>query len=413
MIKKDEIEIRIRELSAKIKGIAATASEKLGYDKWPYEKKRKVMFVLLIFLFLLPFVLRGCFGPSKNNAPQARPVQTALAVKKDVPIYLDSFGKMVSIRDVDITSQVTGKILEVRFTQGEEVKAGDHLFLVDPAPYQAILDEAEARVAQDTALMRLKFDTLERNLRLFEKGLISKQEIEQYETDLDAAKATVDLDRASVDAARINLTHCDIVSPVDGLAGRRQVDSGNIVSANSSTVLVNIKVMDELYVDFTLAEKHLSSVRSAMSKGQLKVEITVLGADDVSVSARLDLVDNFVDDKTGAFTLRALADNKNRLLWPGQFVDIRLILGEEKDAVLVPYASAKIGKQGYYVFVVTDSGKADLKQVTTGSRQGEDIVIEQGISDGETVVISGQLGLSSGVSVIDMSKLAAGGKEKK
>jgi membrane fusion protein, multidrug efflux system len=413
MTRKDKIEHRVKELSEKLKVAAFSAKQRSGYDKWPHEKKKKAMFSVLLVLFILPFIVRGCSQNGKNNNFHPRPVETTVAVKKDVPVYMDSFGQMLSVGDVDIKSQVTGKILEVKFAQGDEVKKGDVLFLIDPAPYKAELDKAEALLVENTAMMRLKSDTLERNIQLFEKGLISMQEIEQYQTDLDAATATVELNKASVRAARIDLDYCEITSPVNGLAGKRQVDPGNIVSANSGPTLVNVKELDALYVDFTLAEKYLSRVRSAMAGEKLKVEVSIPEEEGDIKPGVLDLVDNFVDPRTGTFALRASVDNSDRKLWPGQFVNVRLIVGTEKGAVLVPYAATKIGKQGYYVFVVTGGNKADLRQVVVGSRQDSDIVIEKGIQEGDIVVTSGQLALRPGTEVVDMSKQKTNGKKGK
>lgn len=411
-MKKIDVKNILKETAAMSRRSLGVMAEKSGFNKWPLEKKRKAALVGLLILFIFPFWFKGCDILGKKAGVQARPVETVVAMKKNVPIYLDSFGQMSSVADVDICSQVTGKILEVSFVQGDAVKKGDLLFQIDPAPYKAQFDKAKALLEQDTALLRLKSDTLERNRQLYDKELISKQEFEGYQTDFEAAQATVELDKAEVQAAQINLEYCKITSPLDGIASKRFVDPGNIVSANAGPVLVNIRAVDELYVDFTLAERYLASVREAMVKGVLEVRVFVPGNEDSFVTGKLDLVDNTVNEKTGTFLLRASMDNGDRLLWPGQFVTVRLILGEEKDAVLVSYDATKIGQKGYFAFVVDKNNKADLRQIAVGSRQGEDIVIEKGIASGEIVVTSGQMALRPGTPVIDVSKKVPGSSAK-
>ena len=357
--------------------------------------------------------MRGCIIKSRKDAVQPRLVQTAVAYRKTVPIYVDSFGTLSSPENVDIRAQVTGKIIEVNFNQGEEVTKGQLLFTIDPAPYKAELDKAEAALEQDMVELKFKTDTLKRNVHLVEKDLISKQEYENYQTEATALAAQVELDKANIESAKINLNYCHIKSPINGITGKRQVDIGNIVSANTGPVLVNVKKIDELYLDFTLPERNLMKVRKAMEGNILDAQISVPGEEGKTYSGKLEFIDNQVDDETGTFALRATINNDDRALWPGQFVTIRLILGDEKNAVLVPYTAAQIGKQGYYVFVVLRGNKADLRVVTVGSRQGDAIVIEKGVKPGEKVVTVGQLGLSPGMPVYDVTKEMQKKKERR
>jgi multidrug efflux system membrane fusion protein len=308
---------------------------------------------------------------------------------------------------VDIKSQVTGAIKEINFTEGTELKKGDLLFTIDPSPYQASLDKAKATLMEDLADLKLKKNTFERNKKLFEKQLISQQDFDTYESDMAAAEAKVENDNAEIELAKINLDYCYIRSPVDGLAGKRQVDLGNIVTANSGPILVNIKTIDSLYVDFTIPEGQLFNVRKAMEEGKLKVEVLLEDQEEKPFSGELELLDNAVDNTTGTVLLRAVVTNKDRALWAGQFVTVRLILGIKKDAVLVPYEAVQLGQKGPYLFVVTSQNKADLRLVKTGTRQKDNIVIEEGVNVGEKVVTSGQLGLSPGVGVVDIAELKA------
>lgn len=372
-----------------------------------YVSKNKGILKLILIIFLAMYItahIKGCQEEMEANRVYPRPVQTTHAVKKDVPLYVDSFGSLSSPEDVDIKAQVTGKILEVNFEQGAEVAAGDLLFTIDPKEYKAEVEKAEGALAQDTATLALNKITLERNEQLVADDLISKQDLDQYQTNVTAAQAAVELDKANLELAEINLEYCYIRSPINGLAGTRQVDVGNIISANTGPVLVNVKNIDPLYLDFTLPERDLVEVRKAMEGNSLDIQITIPEEEGVTYPAVLQFVDNVVNNETGTFALRALVDNKTRALWAGQFVNIRLILGTEKDAVLVPYDATQIGKQGYYVFIIKKGNKADLRPVEVGSRQGDDIVIKKGIQADEVVVTAGQLGLSPGASIFDMTK---------
>jgi len=369
-----------------------------------YVRENKPMLKMVAWILAVMFLtahIKGCIAEMEKNRVYPRLVQTGKAFKQTVPIYLDSFGTLSSPEDVDIRSQVTGKILEANFTQGQEVKAGDLLFTIDPSEYKADLDKARAQLEEDIAKQKLANDKLDRNRPLVAKNLISQQDFEDLQTQAAAAGAQVQLSRAQVELAEINLGYCYIKSPVDGLTGKRLVDIGNIVSANTGPVLVNVKTISELYLDFTLPERDLEKVRKAMGDEQLDVKVTIPGEKD-EYKGKLEFINNDVDDKTGTFALRAIVNNDKRRLWAGQFVNVRLILGSEEDAVLVPYDAAQIGKQGYYVFLAKGR-KADLRNVTVGSRQGDNIVIKKGVEPGETVITKGQLGLAPGMSIYDIT----------
>ena len=330
-----------------------------------------------------------------------------MAFVKDAPVYLESFGNLYSLYDVDIKSQVTGQIKEINFTEGDEVKKGDLLFTIDPATFKAQLDKARASLNQALADLKLKKVTYERNKVLSDKQLISKQDFDTYSVDLSSSEAQVHLDNAEVELAKINLEYCYIRSPVDGRSGKHQVDLGNIVTANDGPTLVNIKAIDELYVDFTVTETDLFKVRQAMGEGKLKVEIVANDDPTKFFAGELTLLDNAVDNTTGTFLLRAIVSNKDRQLWAGQFVTVRLILSVEKNATQVPYDAVQLGQSGSYLFVVTADNKADLRLVKTGNRQEGNIVVYAGVKPGEKVVTAGQLGLSPGAWVIDTVQMKA------
>ncbi len=340
----------------------------------------------------------GCSGKKETPAMSPRPVQTAVAIQKDVPFYIEAFGNLAALVNVDIKSQVTGKILQAHFKQGQRVAEGDLLFTIDPSEYKAALEKAQAVLQADEVDMKMKKDTLERNRGLASKELVSQQDFEKYETDVDAAQAKLTLDRAELALAQINLDYCSIKSPVNGVTGKVLVDPGNIVLANNGPTLANVKAIDTLYVDFTVTDRQLQAIRSAMAAGILKAEVRVPD-DGRSYVGELKLIENTIDNTTGTISLRAIVPNEGNALWAGQFVYVKLILGIQKDAVLIPYSAAQLGQKGPFAFVVTPDNKADLRILQTGSRQGDDIVVEDGVKKGEKVVTSGQIGLSPGVPV--------------
>lgn len=352
--------------------------------------------IVLLSVFLL---FAGCQKKQPPREIPPRPVETAVIAQKDVPIYIESFGNLNSYYNVDIKSQVTGQIKDVHFNEGDVVKKDQLLFTIDPGEYQANLDKAKAAVVADKVDLKLKKDTLERNRKLVEQNLISKQDFETYETNVASGEAKLELDESEVKLQEIYLKYCSITSPIDGITGKRNVDPGNIVPENTGPVLVNVKSIDPLYVDFTIIERDLERARASMAESKLAVEVKTDNGN--KYSGQLEFLDNAVDDTTGTVSLRAVVPNSDKKLWSGQFVRVRLILGTEKEALLAPYSAVQLGQSGYYLFAVTDDNKADLRQVEIGSRQENDIVIKSGVKAGEKVVIVGQMGLSKGVAVAE------------
>lgn len=377
-----------------------------------YRKNKKVIKLAVAALAAVIIIshIHGIIGRRRKAVVPPRPVRMADVVKKDVEIYINTFGTLSAFYSVDIKSQVTGEIEEVHFNEGDDVKKGDLLFTIDPDPYKAELEQARATLVEDTMDHKIKKDLLERNRPLLDKKLISKQDFEDIEANATAAGAKVDFDMAAVDIAKINLNYCFIRSPIDGVVGKKQVDLGNLVTADSGPTLVNVRYIDNLYLDFTIPERELSRVRDAISQAgdaRLKVEISTedSGGQSASYDGALDSIDNTVDESTGTVSLRAIVPNRERKVWAGQFVNVQLVLGIEKDALTVPYQAVQIGQKGPYLFAVTQENKADLRMVATGSRDKDDIVIEKGVKEGEKVVTQGQLALSPGATVADISQL--------
>lgn len=349
-------------------------------------------------IFSLMFFFCGC--KEKKEAPKEiiRPVNAEAARQKDIPIYVESFGVLDAPKDVDIKSQVTGKIMEAHFKEGQEVKKGDLLFTIDKSIYQANLDKALAALKKDEADLKLKTFVVKRDEEIAKTHAIAEQDYAKYLTEMYYAQAQVELDKADIEYQKVNLEYCDIKSPIDGITGKRLVDPGNIVVANTSNTLVNVKTIDHFYVDFTIPERYLDMLRKSMTETKLQVIVIV---DQIGQSkeasehvASLHMIENAVATATGTIALRAVVDNKKRALWAGQFVRIRLILRTQQNALVVPAQSVQSGVDGEYIFIVTGDNKAEYRLVGTGERSDGDVIITGGeVKTGDMIVTAGQMGL--------------------
>jgi multidrug efflux system membrane fusion protein len=352
-----------------------------------------------IVLVVLLLMWRGFANkPKQATAPGPRPVTTAKVITRDVPLYLDEIGSTAAYETVQIQAQVTGQIISRDFKDGGDVKKGDLLFQIDPKPYEAALASAQADLALNQA-------TLKRQEALKKQNVTANQ-------DYDTAVANERRSTAAVAAAQVNLDRCYIRSPIDGRAGLRNVDVGNVVSPGGTTPLLTIMGMNPIYTDFTVAEPDLPLVRRYLENPNLKV---VTDAEDDNVPPRdgkLYFIDNAVQPGAGTVKLRGVTENPDRALWPSQFVKVRLVLDILKDAKLVPSNAVQIGQNGPYVFVVRPDATLELRQVKPGQPQGELTVITDGVQKDETVVTSGQLQLSPGMKVNPREAGANGSGER-
>jgi multidrug efflux system membrane fusion protein len=323
------------------------------------------------------------------------PVTVAVAVQRDVPVYLDEVGKCVAREVVTIQPQVSGRITELHFVDGADVQKGDLLFTIDPRPFQAALDAAEANLTQAKAAAEFAKVQYERGKMLIETKAIAVQEYDQRKNALDVGVAQVEQGTAAVETARLNLQYCSIRSPIDGRTGRRLVDIGNVVTANS-TPLLTIQRLDPIYADFTVTENDLTAVQQNMKRGSLQVEVRLPDESANPISGSLTFLDNAVQNTTGTVNLRATVPNREHRLWPGRFVKIRLILATLPGAILIPAAAPQMSAKGQFVYVVKDDGSADFRPVTTGQQQGDLVVVENGLKAGEQIVVSGQIGVAPG-----------------
>ena len=351
----------------------------------------------VLLLLLVVTFLASC-GHKKDAAGFERPpapVTVASAVQRDVPIYLDEVGKCVAREAVSVQPQVSGRVMQLHFVDGADVNKGDLLYTIDPRPFQAQLDAAEANLTQAKAALEFAKIQFTRGGKLVETKAIAQQEYDQRKNSMDVAQAQVQQGEAAVETARLNLQYCSIRSPIDGRTGHRLVDVGNVVTANTSTLLA-IQRLDPIYADFTVTENDLTSVQRNMKRGTLKTEIRLPDEPDKPLAGTLTFLDNAVQSATGSVNLRATVANREHRLWPGRFVKVRLVLSSLPGAVLIPAAAPQLSAKGEFVYVVKSDTTAELRPVKTGQRQGELVVVEQGVKAGEQVIVTGQIGVSPG-----------------
>lgn len=335
----------------------------------------------------------ACSRNSVQAAP-AIPLPLVTAVKataQDVPKYLDEIGRNAAFESVTVTPQVGGRIVERRFQDGENLKRGQLLFVIDPRPYKAQVDSAQAALAQAKAALDLAKIQFARDEEVIATRAISKQDYDTKKNAVDVDQAQVEAAAATLETAKLNLEYCYIHSPIDGRAGARLVDVGNVVQANA-TSLLSIQRLDPIYANFTITESDLPEVQKQMAHSTLRAAVR-LPSDpkNAARAGRVEFLDNAVQNGSGTVNLRATMSNADHHFWPGQFVDVRLVLTTEKGAVLIPNQATQISQQGPFVYVVKPDDTVELRSVKLGQRQGDDVVVMEGVAANERVVLAGQM----------------------
>lgn len=349
---------------------------------------------------LLILLLASCHH--KKPAPKAAPTYSVLACiakSKAAPIYIEALGHVDSITAINIKSRIEGELTGVYFVQGQDVKKGDLLFTIDPKPYQAALKEAQAALEQNMANYALAAEKVKRYRTLVNDEYYSQIDYETLQTNMASTSALVEQSKAQVDSAKINLDYCWIYAPIDGMMGILQVDYGNLVANNGST-LANLSQMSPIYVTFSVPEFQLPRIQKSMRSGEtLKVLAAYEDFKEEVFEGKLFMIDNSVNSDTGMISLRAVFSNEKKELWPGQFIRTRLVLDTIKDAVVIPYTAVQLTQQGPVVFVIKEDGTVEQRKVALGQREDENVIISQGLKPEEKLVLEGQLNLYNGAKV--------------
>jgi multidrug efflux system membrane fusion protein len=339
---------------------------------------------------------------AKKEAPKSKPpvpVVAVVAKLKSVPVQIRAIGNVEAYAAVSVKSQVNGLLEKVHFREGEDVRKGQLLFTLDSRPYAAALRQAKAAVARDAAQEKYARRQAKRYGELLSDGIVTQDQYDQLTANADALAESVRAGRAVVDNAAIQLGYCSIRSPLDGRTGNLMVQQGNLVKANDVPVLVTINQVIPIHVTFSVPEKELAEIRKYMTAGTLKVEAVLSDASVSPELGSLSFLDNAVDASTGTIKIKGTFANRERRLWPGQFVTVILTLTTIPNAVVVPSQAVQTGQAGTYVFVVKADRSVELRPVTAGGVHAGETIIEKGIKPGETVVTDGHLQLVPGAKV--------------
>jgi membrane fusion protein, multidrug efflux system len=346
----------------------------------------------------LACLLAGCTRKPPAVTP-AVPVYAATVTKRTVPLTRNAVGLVQPLHTVALQSQVDGVIARVHFTEGDEVPAGTLLITLDQRPFQSALLSAQAQLAQARANAAKADADLERYTRLHDQQAVSDSEFAQYSTAAASSQALVAVQEAAVVTAKLNLAYTEIRAPIAGRTSRLAQREGALVKANDSAQpLLTLNQLTPIGVTFALPESDLTAVRAALAAGPVGVTAQTKGSDQ-AVSGQLDYLDNTVGPTTGTVALRAAFDNRDGTLWPGQFVDVVVRLGELPDALVVPGTALVAGQAGNQIFVVQSDGTVDVRTVHAGAADGDDVVVLDAVKAGETVVTDGQLRLVPGTRV--------------
>ncbi len=337
-------------------------------------------------------------------APAAIPVTTAKAQHQDVPVFLDGLGTVQALNVVSIKAQVSGTLLSLPAHEGQEVHKGDIIAQIDPRPYQAALDQANAQKQEDQATLSASQLDLKRYRSLAKSDFAPVQQVDDQTATVNKTTAAIAADTAAVETAQINLDYCTIRAPFDGRVGLYQVDVGNLIQVASQTGILTITQDKPIAAVFTLPEDELVQVQDAMSRETKTggaVQVSVFDSTNSNKLAQGTLLtpNNTIDTATGTITLRAIFDNKDDHLWPGQFINARVLVNTVKNAVTIPELAVEHGPNGLFVYTVAPNQTVDVTNVKIGYQDNGFSVVTAGLSGGETVVVSGQSRLSPGVHV--------------
>lgn len=340
----------------------------------------------------------GGAGGRRGPTP-AVPVLISAAVQKDVPQLVKTVGTVEAYSTVDVRPQVSGTLVKVSFNEGQEVAAGAPLFMIDPAPFQAAVNQAEATFAKDTAQAKNMEAQRARNEDLLKRGIISPQDYDTSSAAAASSAAAVKADQAQVDNARLQLQYTQIAAPVSGRTGALLVHQGNVVRTTDTNPMVVINQIVPIRVVFGVPAQYLSQVRAGQAASPLPTTARAAGSQDAVSRGAVSFLDNTVDAATGTLKVKGEFPNSDRKLWPGELVEVSLQLKVATKATVVPAAAVQNGQQGQYVYVVNPDQTVAFRPVQTSLRNGDDIVVESGLKVGEQVVTDGQLGLTPGAKI--------------
>ena len=354
---------------------------------------------IVLISFLISSLFISCSKKEVKKPAPSYPVKVKEVIKKEVPIYIDNIGHVDPIVTIDIKARVEGELMEINFIEGKEVQANDLLFIIDPRPYEKALEKSKSVLEENLANLYIAKDKFMRYSSLVKQEYISELNFEEIAAQVAGGEALIKQNQTEIEDAKLNLSYCTIRAPISGMPGILKTDLGNMIYPNSQTPLVTLNQMAPIYVVFYVPEKELPRVQKYAREKDLTVRVAFEDLDNKYIEGKLNLIDNEVDMKTGQIRLRAIFDNKERILWPGKFVKTRLILKTDPDALIIPFQAVQITSTGPKVFIVKEDERAELRDVVLGQREGLDVIIKKGVSENEKVVIEGQFNLADGTKI--------------
>jgi len=338
--------------------------------------------------------------PAAKKGPATVPVSVVAADQRSIPVRLQAIGNVEAYTSVAVKSRVDGQILEVQFREGQELKKGQVLFRIDARPFEAALKQSEAQAARDVASRDQAASQERRYQELLDKNFVSKDAYAQFRTNAQTAEATSRASQAALENARLNLDYTVIRSPIDGFVGRALLQAGNMVKANDTISLVVINQVKPVYVSFAIPEQQLATVRDLMQKAPLTVEVAAPGDEKTVATGRIAFLDNAVDQTTGTIKVRAVFENSDAKLWPGQYYTVQVKLYDQENAIVIPSRALQTGPDGQFVYVVKPDMTAELRKVEVARTNGDDSVLAGGkVAKGERVVVRGALRIAPGIKV--------------
>ncbi len=365
---------------------------------------RSKLFGFFVAASMIALVFSGCSEKNSASTPQpsplamAVPVVVAKASQQNMPVQVNAIGNVLPYSTVTVQTLVDGEIQQAHFVEGEDVKKGQLLFSIDPRPFQAALHQAEANLARDQAQFQYAKTEARQYTELEKEGIVSQIQYQQYTSNADALEAAVRADQAAVENAKIQLSYCSIYSPINGRTGSLLVYPGNLVKSNTTNLVV-INQITPIYVDFSVPEQYLPQIKQHQTRGRLRVLAYPTGKESDASSGTLTFINNTVNNTTGTIELKGTFANRDRRLWPGQFVNVILDLTVQENATVVPSQAVQTGERGMYVYVVKPDNTVEYRPVTVGISLSGVTQVEKGVTSGETVVTNGQLRLYPGAKV--------------
>jgi len=360
--------------------------------------------LILAMALAICALLAGCSSQSAKSArasgpPPAVPVGVATVKQGDFNVYLNGLGSVQAYYTVSLKTRIDGQIMQVNFREGQDVRTGDLLIVIDPRPYQVALDQAKANLVKDEAQLTNAKAQYDRNKVLYEQGVIAKQDLDTLEASFGTYEGTIDADKAAIKNAELNLTYCYIKSPIDGRVGLRQVDPGNYVTAAAGTAMIVITQLHPIAVVFTLPEDQLPQVMQRMKQGPLEVDAYSRDDSQKLATGKLETISNQIDQTTGTVQLKAIFNNEDNALWPNQFVNAHLLLQTLKNAITAPASATQRGPDGTFTYVVDANNMVQMQLINVQLTQGATIVVDKGLTAGQRVVTDGQEKLQAGMRV--------------